>query len=198
MGHFAKHQLNLRKHHCKNQLGISIYRILPSVLEKYLKYKIKYNKLFKYIGGMQQSKDGSVSTTETITELKQSSLLAEIHSNFFKYGQKVVTLKLSNPKNTSQYQLILSEVENELKQGEVEITGNDKEKINVFNGLPLSPNAEKIFELGLISFDENGKLIKSNKLSDEDLKKLNINSDIKLDFKSDHFKYLEYHRLNQY
>ena len=51
---------------------------------------------------------------------------------------------------------------------------NDKEKIDVFNGLPLSPNADKIFELGLISFDENGKLIKSNKLSDEDLKKLNI------------------------
>ena len=75
---------------------------------------------------------------------------------------------------------------------------DDKEKIDAFNGLPLSPNADKIFELGLISFDENGKLIKSNKLSDEDLEKLNINSDIKLDFKDEHFKYLEYHRLNKY
>ena len=75
---------------------------------------------------------------------------------------------------------------------------DDKEKIDVFNGLPLSPNADKIFELGLISFDENGKLMKSNKLSDEDLEKLNINTDIKLDFKNEHFKYLEYHRLNKY
>lgn len=75
---------------------------------------------------------------------------------------------------------------------------DDKEKIDVFNGLPLSPNADKIFELGLISFDENGKLIKSNKLSDEDLKKLNISPNIKLEFKNEHFKYLEYHRLNKY
>ena len=75
---------------------------------------------------------------------------------------------------------------------------DDKEKIDVFNGLPLSPNADKIFELGLISFDENGELIKSNKLSNEDLKKLNINPNIKLKFKNEHFKYLEYHRLNKF
>jgi len=35
-------------------------------------------------------------------------------------------------------------------------------------------------------------------LSDEDLKKLNISPNIKLDFKNEHFKYLEYHRLNKY
>ena len=75
---------------------------------------------------------------------------------------------------------------------------DDKEKIDVFNGLPLSPNADKIFELGLISFNEQGKLIKSSQLSNDDLSKLNINLDVKLDFKDEHFKYLNYHRLNKF
>ena len=75
---------------------------------------------------------------------------------------------------------------------------DDKEKIDVFNGLPLSPNADKIFELGLISFDEQGKLIKSSQLSNDDLSKLNINLNFKLDFKDEHFKYLNYHRLNKF
>ena len=75
---------------------------------------------------------------------------------------------------------------------------DDKEKIDVFNGLPLSPNADKIFELGLISFDEQGKLIKSSQLSNDDLSKLNINLDVKLDFKDEHYKYLNYHRLNKF
>ena len=75
---------------------------------------------------------------------------------------------------------------------------DDKEKIDVFNGLPLSPNADKIFELGLISFNEQGKLIKSSQLSNDDLSKLNINLDVTLDFKDEHFKYLNYHRLNKF
>ena len=75
---------------------------------------------------------------------------------------------------------------------------DDKEKIDVFNGLPLSPNADKIFELGLISFDETGRLIKSDKLLNDDLDKLNISLDIRLDFKDEHFKYLNYHRINKF
>ena len=75
---------------------------------------------------------------------------------------------------------------------------NDKEKIDVFNGLPLAPNADKIFELGLISFDEQGKLIKSSQLSNDDLNKLNINLDVKLDFKDEHYKHLDCHRLNKF
>lgn len=75
---------------------------------------------------------------------------------------------------------------------------SDDEKIDEYNGLPLAPNPDKIFELGLISFENDGKIIISNKLSNEDLIKLNINKDIKLNFKENHKKYIKYHRENKF
>lgn len=71
---------------------------------------------------------------------------------------------------------------------------NDTEKIDEYNGLLLAPGPDKIFELGLISFEDNGKIIISSQLSNEDLTKLNINKNLILNFKDEHKKYIKYHR----
>ena len=75
---------------------------------------------------------------------------------------------------------------------------NDDEKLDEYNGLLLAPNPDKIFELGLISFEDNGKIIISSKLSNEDLTKLNINKDTVLNLKENHKKYIKYHRENKF
>ena len=75
---------------------------------------------------------------------------------------------------------------------------NDNEKIDEYNGLLLAPNPDKIFELGLISFDDNGKIIISSKLNNEDLAKLNINKETKLNLKENHKKYFKHHRDNKF
>ena len=75
---------------------------------------------------------------------------------------------------------------------------SDNEKIDEYNGLLLAPNPDKIFELGLISLDDNGKIIISSKLSNEDLTKLNINKDTVLNLKENHKKYIKYHRENKF
>ncbi|MEI8202457.1 MAG: HNH endonuclease [Bacteroidota bacterium] len=73
------------------------------------------------------------------------------------------------------------------------------EKYHVFNGLLLTPNYDKLFDSYLISFDEFGKIMISDSLTDDDLGKLGISRDDKIDEQNltlSHLYYLEGHRLN--
>ena len=75
---------------------------------------------------------------------------------------------------------------------------SDEEKIDPYNGLLLSPNADKLFEIGLISFQDNGSMMMSDKINLSELKKLGIENNIKIDFKEKNLIYLKYHRENKF
>lgn len=66
------------------------------------------------------------------------------------------------------------------------------EKIDKYNGLLLLPTYDRLFDLGYISFDDNGKIIISKLLNNFD--KLNIDNNIIIDIKNNNKKYLKYHR----
>ena len=68
----------------------------------------------------------------------------------------------------------------------------NQEKIDKYNGLLLLPTYDKLFDLGFISFDDEGKIIISKFLHNFD--KLGINEKIVIDIKNDNKKYLKYHR----
>ena len=72
-----------------------------------------------------------------------------------------------------------------------------QDRLNMYNGLLLSPNLDSCFDSGLISFDNQGEILISHKLHKDDQVALGINQDMrlrKLDPK--HVKFLEYHREN--
>jgi putative restriction endonuclease len=73
----------------------------------------------------------------------------------------------------------------------------DAERLDVFNGLLLTPNLDKLFDIGYISFAEDGLILVSSELQGtEELqlhKQLSIRKE-KLSIR--HLKYLEYHRSN--
>jgi predicted restriction endonuclease len=69
---------------------------------------------------------------------------------------------------------------------------DNREKIDKFNGLLLLPTYDKLFDLGFISFDDDGKIIISKVLDSFD--KLSINSGIIINIKPENKKYLQYHR----
>ena len=71
----------------------------------------------------------------------------------------------------------------------------EKEKYDKHNGLLLSPTYDKLFDLYLISFEDNGSILISNKLSNDDLTKLKITGKEKL-YKvfEENKKYLAFHR----
>ena len=71
---------------------------------------------------------------------------------------------------------------------------NNFEKLDKYNGLLLTPNLDKLFDNGYISFEENGKMIVSKVLTQTDLDYLNVKRDSKIEFFEKNLKYLKFHR----
>ncbi|MCQ2053636.1 MAG: HNH endonuclease, partial [archaeon] len=74
---------------------------------------------------------------------------------------------------------------------------DNEQRLDVYNGLLLTPNLDKLFDKGYISFDKKGKIICSNALPKDDLKSLAISHNMQLTKVEEHHqKYLEFHRNN--
>lgn len=73
---------------------------------------------------------------------------------------------------------------------------NSEEKVDVYNGLLLCPNHDKVFDSGLITFNNQGEIIISNELSCNDKIFLNLREDMKIELSEKSAKYMEYHRKN--
>ncbi len=72
---------------------------------------------------------------------------------------------------------------------------SNQERLDPMNGLLLQPTLDHLFDLGLITFDKNGVVLFSPKLSQDDIGKLELNSEIRLrKFPSRLSGYMEYHR----
>jgi predicted restriction endonuclease len=67
--------------------------------------------------------------------------------------------------------------------------------LDVNNGILLSPNVDALFDKHLISFTNEGELLKSSKISLSDLKDLGISLDIKIPINKEMIPYLERHRM---
>ncbi|MFA0233574.1 HNH endonuclease [Vibrio sp. 10N.222.55.C7] len=75
------------------------------------------------------------------------------------------------------------------------VLSDDEEKIDGYNGLPLSPNADKLFDKGLISFSDSGQLLISPSLSISTLNALGISEQTKIEgLTEEHSYYLSRHR----
>ncbi len=74
---------------------------------------------------------------------------------------------------------------------------NNYERLDVFNGLLLLPNYDKLFDKGYISFDEKGKMLFSKLITVKERKALHIDNDLKLfRIENNHIEYLRYHNEN--
>ena len=68
------------------------------------------------------------------------------------------------------------------------------ERLDKFNGLLLSPNLDALFDKGLISFADGGDILISKILSADVRKALGVSSNVKVCLKSEHAKYMQWHR----
>lgn len=74
---------------------------------------------------------------------------------------------------------------------------DNSQRLDVFNGLLLLPNYDKLFDKGYISFDGNGRIIYSRYISESDRRLLGMDEDVHLiKVEDEHKPYLEYHREN--
>lgn len=75
-------------------------------------------------------------------------------------------------------------------------SSNNKEKLDVYNGLLLIPNLDLLFDKGFISFKENGEIIISKKIKKGNMGILGVNANMKIAASSRHVRYLKWHREN--
>lgn len=76
---------------------------------------------------------------------------------------------------------------------------NNTEKVDTENILLLCSMHDALFDKGFISFDQNGKILISNKLSQEEQALLNIHDETQIDITSDRkIKYLDYHKKERF
>lgn len=73
---------------------------------------------------------------------------------------------------------------------------NEDEKGSTSNGLLLCPNHDKLFDRGLISFNDDGTILISEKLSKNDQTFMNVSSNMTIQVDPDMKKNLAFHRNN--
>lgn len=73
---------------------------------------------------------------------------------------------------------------------------DEKEKVDVNNGLILCPIHDKLFDKGYISFDEKGNILISDLLKDKDISNLNINKNMNIFLSKEENFYMDFHRKN--
>ncbi|OBT16229.1 hypothetical protein A9266_20010 [Vibrio tasmaniensis] len=72
---------------------------------------------------------------------------------------------------------------------------NNEEKVDEYNGFPLAPNVDKLFDKGLISFTDDGDLLVSPSLDIDILNSMGISSQAKIEgLYPEHAHYLKRHR----
>ena len=71
---------------------------------------------------------------------------------------------------------------------------NDKERLDVENGILLSPLFDSLFDRHLISFKDTGELLISEKLNKDNIERLGLSDDIKINVSEGMKKYLKIHR----
>ena len=73
---------------------------------------------------------------------------------------------------------------------------NDEERYDCKNGITMTPTYHTLFDLGFISFEDDGKLLVSPFLSNITKQRLNLKDGQNIRLQTGSAKYLEYHRNN--
>lgn len=72
------------------------------------------------------------------------------------------------------------------------------QKLDIENGFLLCPNHDKLFDSGLISFDNDGKIIISDKLGEADREAFGVNENMVIDLTDANQEYLKHHRQERF
>lgn len=73
---------------------------------------------------------------------------------------------------------------------------NEKEKLNEYNGLLLCSSHDKLFDLGYISFNDDGTILISSQLNDIDRLLSNIDEKKRIIINDENLQFIKYHRNN--
>ena len=129
--------------------------------------------------------DTTLSVTERESIVKSRIGQGEFRDNLIKYW------KGCSISSFSHFDLLIASHIKPWKDAD------NEERIDLYNGLLLLPNYDKLFDRGYISFDKNGVVMYSRYLDVEDRKLLGMDNHVHLlKLEDKHKVFLEYHREN--
>ena len=74
---------------------------------------------------------------------------------------------------------------------------DNRERLDPYNGLLLSPQYDAVFDKGFITFNDDGKMVLSEELKRIELSLLGVEGSAEIrDLQARHLAYLRYHREN--
>ncbi len=160
----------------RNSVGHQMY---SAALNKYSEYlRFSKNELEEDIE--QVSKDDSVSETEKESLIKSRLGQGTFRNSLMDYWHGCAV---------TGYPFTKLLVASHIKPWR---NSDNKERMDLFNGLLLIPNFDKAFDKGFISFRKNGDVLISKLLQKPEI--LGINPDLRIRVSDQHQQYLEYHR----
>lgn len=144
----------------------------------------------RYLHDLTQTNSISRDVKEVYESSRDSTVKTRLVDARLGQGQfRDALISLWGTCSVSNYDLVNMLVASHIKPWRV---ATDLERLDPYNGLLLIPNLDKAFDSGLISFDDSGKILISNSLSDPE--KLGIDAELKISLHSENKKYLSYHR----
>ena len=148
------------------------------------------NKLYELI-------NENTAVTEDLENIENDDNLTNTEKeNLVKYriGQGDFRKKLINywgGCSVTQYQDLAILIASHIKPWK---NSTNKERLDLYNGFLLTPNLDKLFDKGYITFDNKG-LIEISKILKSPIL-LGVDSNLRIKIKSEHLPYLEFHRSN--
>jgi len=149
--------------------------------------KAKAKEIYQHINNV----DTTLQTNETVSEIEKK-VLVNFRIQQSKFRRELIlhweVCSITDCKNSKL--LIASHIKPYSES-------NDEEKYDINNGLLLTPTFDKLFDLNLISFTNEGKILLSNNLDTEDLQSLGITGNEKLKMgkvSQSTLNYLDYQR----
>ena len=147
-------------------------------MEEYIKNNYKY----KEVSEIENLDTDNISCTEREAIFKARIGQSEFRDKLIKKYNKCCLCGIENKEL-----LIASHLKPWRKS-------NDKEKLDINNGLLLCPTHDKLIDKGLITFSENGEIIISELLTDDDKKLVNVNKKMTIKVNDKNRSYIKYHR----
>ncbi|MEW9674146.1 HNH endonuclease [Ammoniphilus sp. 3BR4] len=137
-----------------------------------------------------ESKIVGVANTNEITDTEKEQIIkSRIGQSAFKKGLLNIQKKCRLCGVTDERFLIASHIKSWSQS-------NNKERLDLNNGLLLCPNHDALFDKGYISFNDDGTIIVSSSLDDTLKIFLNINDGQKININPIQQQYMAWHRIN--
>lgn len=184
--------------------GEPYYRYYDQKQKKeYLKWRIESNDFYSHVKNVMKRKSGFEDDTtliETISLIYSDDNLRSFEKLALakqRIGHSSFARKVKSRANNScvlnpviKRNLIASHIKPWAK-------AEDYEKVDIFNGLCLSPNYDSLFEDGIISFHDDGSIMVGC-LNQDEMRAYNLNGSEKIPVLPEQCRYLAWHRENKF